>query len=437
MDRGRASTCDDSDVTLVSKTYWAGMPFWFRRTPEQAVVESLVLRAHDMRQLRALYWRSAAHPAPKVGVVVMHPRVDFHHHYSIPRLIDAGFGVLAANTRHMGNETFGDHEEMVLDVAACVRHLLDKRGVARVVLLGNCGGGSLMAYYQAQAALPVAERITRSPARTPTYFEGATMPAAHGVVLVAPHRGQGQVLQAAIDASVIDERDPLAVDTELDMYDPRNGFREPPAWSEYDSAFLERYRAGQAARVARIDQIARDAIARHEDAARAATGAGFDQQSADDRRAVMRARSHEPVLVVYRTMANPAFVDRRIDPSPRDYGSLLSERPDLMNYAALGLARTCTPRAWLSTWSGLSSNANLVANIARVREPTLLVHAERDREVFPADIAAIDRAMGASDKRTVTIEGARHYFEPEFGTQVDTVGRLMDTVVPWIAERFA
>jgi len=29
-------------MILVSKTYWAGMPFWFRRTPEDAVVESLV-----------------------------------------------------------------------------------------------------------------------------------------------------------------------------------------------------------------------------------------------------------------------------------------------------------------------------------------------------------------------------------------------------------
>ena len=53
-----------------------------------------------------------------------------------------------------------------------------------------------------------------------------------------------------------------------------------------------------------------------------------------------RERAAEPMLIVYRTMANPAFVDDTIDPSPRDYGSLLSERPDLMNYAALGLAAT-------------------------------------------------------------------------------------------------
>lgn len=392
------------------------MPFWFRKAPEGAQVESLVLRAHDLRQLRALYWTRAA--APKVGVVIMHPRVDFHHHYAIPRLLEAGCAVLAANPRHGANELFGDHEEMVLDLGACVRHLLEKRGLAKVVLLGNCGGGSLAAYYQAQATRPAKDRLAIGPAGAPTYFDGATLPPAHGVALVAPHRGQGKILMAAIDPSVAHEADPLSCDPELDMYDAKNGFREPPAWSSYGDAFLVRYRAAQHARVARLDAIARAAIAQRDDP--------------DPRR-----RAHEPIMVVYRTMANPAFVDRDVDPSPRDYGSLLSERPDLMNYAALGLARTSTPRAWLSTWSGLSSQADLVANVARFTEPTLLVHAERDREIFPADIAAIGDAIAAPDRRVVTIPGARHYFEPEPGGDTGHVDGLMDVVVPWIAERFA
>jgi len=424
-------------MILVSKTYWAGMPFWFRRTPEHASVESLVLRAHDLRQLRALYWTSTAHPAPRIGVVVIHPRVDFTQHYAIPRLIAAGFGVLAANTRHAGNDTMAEHEEMVLDVGACVHHLLDKRGVDQVVLLGNCGGGSLVAFYQAQARARPGDRVARSPGGAPTHFEGAPLAPAHGVVLLAPHRGQGKVLLASIDPAVTDERDPLAVDPQLDMYEPGNGFREPPAWSEYDDGFLERYRAAQLERVRRLDAQAREHIARYTEAVATSSAPGFDGQSAGGR-AVLRRRAHEPVMVVYRTMANPAFVDRRIDPSGRDYGSLLSERPDLMNYAALGLARTCTPRAWLSTWSGLSSNADLVANVARITEPTLLVHAGRDREIFPADLAAIGSAIGASDKRIETIALARHYFEPELGERhAPHVEQAMDVIVPWIQERFA
>lgn len=423
---------------LVSRTYWAGLPFWFRRPPEDAAVASLALRAHDLRQLRAHYWTSTAHPPPKIGVVVMHPRVDFSHHYAIPRLLRAGLGVLAANTRHAGNDAMAEHEEMVLDLGACVRHLREQRGVERVVLLGNCGGASLAAYYQAQAARPPAARIARSPGGAPTHFEGAALSPADAVIYVAPHRGQGKLLLEAIDPSVIDERDPLAADPDLDLYDPRNGFREPPAWSEYGGEFLARYRAAQRARVARLDDAARALLARVADAAAEAAAPGFADRPEPERREVMRRRACEPVMVVYRTNANPAYVDRRIDPSDRDYGSLLSERPDLMNYAALGIARTCTPRAWLSTWSGLSSNADLVANVARIAAPTLLVHAGRDREIFPADVAAIAGAIAAADRRVVTIEGARHYFEPEPGERhAPHVEALMDVVVPWIEERFA
>lgn len=405
---------------LISKTYWGGMPFWFRHAPDHAHVESLVLRAHDLRQLRALYWTSTARPAPKVGVVIMHPRVDFTQHYAIPRLVAAGFGVLAAQTRHAGNDTMAEHEEMVLDVGACVRHLRDKRGVERVVLFGNCGGASLSAYYQAQAETAPADRIKQSPGGAPTWFDGATLPPADAIIYTAPHRGQGNVMLAAIDPSVTDERDPMSCDPALDMYAPDNGFAPPPAPSRFSAEFLARYRAAQRARVARLDAYAHEQLA----LARTAT---------DPRR-----KAHEPVMVVYRTMANPAFVDPSIDPSDRDYGSLLSERPDLMNYAALGLARTCTPRAWLSTWSGLSSNADLVANVARIRVPTLLVHAGRDREIFPSDIAAIAGAMAAPDRRVETIAGARHYFEPELGGKTaPDVDRCMDLVVPWIEERCA
>lgn len=383
-------------MILVSRTYWGGMPFWFRRKP-QANVESLVLRTEDLRQIRGLWWSKVE--KPRVGIVIMHPRVDFTHHYAIPRLVQAGFGVVAANTRWFGNETMAEHEDMVVDVAACVRHLREKRGVEKVVVLGNCGGASLGAYYQAEKK------------------------GADGVVWVAAHRGQGKVLLACIDPSVADENDVMSVDPALDMYDARNGFAEPPAPSKYDETFLERYRAAQHERVARIDARARELIARRE--------------AAPD---MSRAKAAESVMVVYRTMANPAFVDPSIDPSERDYGSLLSERPDLMNYAALGLARTVTPRAWLSTWSGLSSRADMVANVARIppETPALMVHAGRDREVFPSDVRAIADAITAKDKTVTTIDGARHYFEPDFGEkEAPHVEKLMDVVVPWIEERFA
>ena len=425
-------------MILVSKTYWGGMPFWFRRAPEHARLESVVLRAHDMRQLRALYWTRDTVDAPKIGVVVIHPRIDFHHHYAVPRLVAAGFAVLAANTRHVGNDTMAEHEEMVLDVAACVRHLREKRGIEKVVLLGNSGGGSLVAFYQAEASKPPGDRVAVSPGGAPTRFDSAAMPLADAMIYLAAHRGQGKILLDAIDASVVDEADPLSTDPTLDMYDTRNGFAEPPAWSSYSAQFLERYRAAQVGRVRRLDAIARANVKRHDEAALESEVQGFAARPFAERQAVLKRRACETVMVVHRTMADPAYVDPSIDPSKRDYGSLLSERPDLMNVTALGFARTVTPRAWLSTWSGLSSNADLVANVGRIAEPTLIVHAERDREIRPSDATCLHEACAAKDKRLAVIAGARHYFEPAPGErEAPDVEAAMDVIVPWIQERLA
>jgi alpha-beta hydrolase superfamily lysophospholipase len=426
-------------MILVSKTYWGGMPFWFRKAPDNARHESVVVRTHDLRQLRALYWQSERAAAkPTIGVVIIHPRVDFHHHYAVPRLVDAGFAVLAANSRHVGNDLMAEHEEMVLDVAACVRYLREKRGVDKVVLLGNSGGGSLVAFYQAEARKAPGDRLARSPGGAPTRFDSAPMTPADAMVYIAAHRGQGKILLDAIDPSIVDESDPLSTDPALDMYDTRNGFVEPPAWSSYSADFLERYRAAQVARVRRLDAVARAHVARHDEAVHESDAQGFATRPFEERQAVLKRRACEAVMVVHRTMADPAYVDRGIDPSDRDYGSLLSERPDLMNVTALGFARTVTPRAWLSTWSGLSSNADLVANVSQIAEPTLIVHAGRDREIRPSDASLLLEACASKDKRLVTIVGARHYFEPEPGErEAPHVEEAMNAIVPWIRERHA
>ncbi len=430
-------------MNLVAKTYWGGVPFWFRKPPEEAQVRSLALRTADFRQIRALYWTPAAGPPPRVGVVVIHPRVDFTHHYAVPRLVAAGFGVLAANSRHVNNDVSCEHEALVHDVAACVRWLREKGGVRRVILLGNSGGGSLVAFYQAQSKLEPAARLERSPGGTPTHFRSLDMTPADGLALVAAHRGQGHVLMRAIDAAVVDESDPFASNPDVDIYAVRNGFEEPKAPTAYPADFIARVRAAQIERVRCIDETAHALLDEHAVATEEAERPGFDARPFEERQRVQRRRAFEPVLSVHRTMANPAYVDPAVDADPegatREYGSLLSDRPDLMNMTAMGFARLCTPRAWLSTWSGLSSNADLVASIAGIDEPTLVVHATRDRELyFDRDARPVFDASPSRDKQLVRIEGARHYFEPDFGEKAaPDIERLMDVVVPWMKERFA
>ncbi len=144
-------------------------------------------------------------------------------------------------------------------------------------------------------------------------------------------------------------------------------------------------------------------------------------------------------MIVYRTQANPNYLDLSIDPSERAVGSIISPRPDLANYSAFGLGRIVTPDAWLSTWSGLSSYAKMASNLPKVTVPTLVVGANGDQDIFNSDVRAEFEASGASDKTLAFIEGADHFMRAG-GTKAhlgDPRPRLMKVLTEWTRERFA
>src|SRR3546814_13046350 len=72
------------------------------------------------------------------------------------------------------------------------------------------------------------------------------------------HQGRPEVLTDWMDASVIDENDPVATDPALDPFNPDNG---PP----YSDAFIEKYRAAQRARNQRITDCAKAELKRLHD----------------------------------------------------------------------------------------------------------------------------------------------------------------------------
>ncbi len=424
-------------MTLVAKTYWGGAPFFFKRPPEHARVQSLCFHSADFRQLTGLYWTREEQTRPRRAAILMHPRVDFSRHYAIPQLVKAGFGVLAANTRNPNNDTTTVHEDIILDLGACVRVLKEEHGVEEVVLFGNSGGGSLAAFYQSQATREKGKRIETTPGGVPTALGRSEMIPADALVLVSCHKGQGMVMNECIDPAVTDETNPEHSDSELDMYSARNGFRPAPEWSEYTEEFISRYRAAQIERVERLDETARALIAENERASELVSDPDFQKLGFDDQHRILRREARQPVMTIYRTMANLNYVANHIDPSPREYGSLLSDRPDLMNQQIMGFGRLCSPHAWLSTWSGLSSNANLLKTLPEVKIPTLVANAGGDREIYPkTDAGPIFEAVGADDRTFFEFPDARHYFEPEFGaSEAPDVEELMGRVVPWLEER--
>ena len=365
--------------------------------------ESIRLVTPDGALVRGLLW-TPPNGKWKTAVILSHPRGDFSVHYACPLLAAAGYAVFGFSTRYINNDTDCLHENCIIDVKVAHDEMI-RRGAEAVVLLGNSGGGSLMA--MAHAELGIGD----------------------GWVGMAAHPGEGVFMLQVIDPSVTDESDPFSRDPALDMYNPDNGWRPWPEPSSYDPAWLETYRAAQIARVARIDAVAKQSIADAEKAGQQLEGIHKSTNLAEWRD--LRARRvFTKYLTIYRTLADPAYLDLSIDPDQRPMGSLFAfPDPFEANYGRGGLARTMTSRGWLSTWSGLSSHAKLADTMPQIKVPTLLLHPTADTEIRIREAKEIVAASGAADSTYVEMKGAPHYLE---GHRIEA----LEIVADWIEKRF-
>lgn len=422
-------------MLLISDTYFLGLPFAYKGDlPVGTRAEPVQLKAADFRDCAGVYYTPGGNTRPKIAALAMHPRVDFTRHYCIPHFVTAGIACLGLNTRCFNNDFNAIHEQLILDVNAGVQ-FLKERGAEKVILFGNSGGGSLSAMFQAQAQLPQGQRLAETPAGERTKLNDVEMVPADAFIAVSAHKGQGLIMNECIDPSVVDEADPFQTDTALDMYNPSNGFAPPPQQSHYSKDFIGVYRSAQLARVRKLDQLAHELI---EDARKHEQIHASDDENLtfEQRQHAGRRGAFEKVMVIYRTMANLHYTDHRIDPSNRKYGSLLSDRPDLMNMQYAGFGRVLSPQAWLSTWSGLSSRANLPENLSKLDVPVMVIAANRDKEIYPGDAGAIWNSARVKDKVFHEFD-AEHYFEPEFGAPyAPDVTAVMSEVVSWVLERF-
>lgn len=368
----------------------------------------------------------------KTVVCFMHPQADMSRHYAIPALLKAGYAAFGQNSRTLNNDSLCVHETLLLDVAAGIR-FLRSRGFDKIILCGNSGGGSLYAFYIAQSVTAAAERLTQTPAGDPVALND--LPTVDGYINLAAHLGEGKILMQMIDPSVADENDPLSCDATLDPFNPDNGYRQPPESSHYAPEFVAHYRAAQHARVQRLDGIARELVQQRSTARRTMASNDFASFSWPVQVRALRGAVACPYMIVYRTEADLRAFDLSLDPSERDAGSLFSYRPDLTNYMEFGFARVQTPRAWLSTWSGLSSNADVVKNAAKITVPSMVIYYRGDNAIFPSDAHAVFDALAADDKQLASAPGDHYGFG--VGTQERTgAPQALAQVVAWLRERF-
>ncbi len=370
-----------------------------RDVPSGTVTTNVVLRTADSAATSGSLYQPAT-PTDTV-VCVMHPREFMACHYLIPDIVCAGYAAWSQAPRSVGNDLRLEHEFALHDVTTGLAYLRS-RGFKRIVLLGNSGGAGLYAFYAQQAALPGAARIAKTPGGKPTQLAEIDMPLPDGMVFIGPHPGQGALLMNCIDPSVADEDDALSVDVALDPLNPANGFAGPKA-TRYAPDFVERYRAAQRARVERLDMKAR-ALIDCRMAARKRVKADAEKATPEDK----RLAGHTPIINVWRTDGDLRCFDLSLDRSDRKFGSLWGNDPFASNYGAVGFARQCTPESWLSTWSGLASNATLARAAPAITQPVLLVEYTGDQACFPGDVKTIFESLASTNKRHLRVRGDHH-----------------------------
>jgi pimeloyl-ACP methyl ester carboxylesterase len=341
---------------------------------------------------QGIYHRPAG-SRPTTAVIATHYNVDFSEHYLASYLAKRGFGFLGWNTRFRGSEAHFLLDHALAEIGVGVRWLRVKAGADRIVLLGNSGGGSLMAAYQSQAVEPNVTPVIGM--RPVPAIEG--LPPADLLVALAAHSGRPEVLTNWLDPSVTDEADPLSVDPALDPFNPDNG---PP----YSADFQTRYRAAQRARNERITDW---------------TLGQLD--------ALARTRARDRLFTVSRSWADLRMIDPAIEPSDRRANWCYLGDPQKANYGVFGVGTVSTLRSWLSMWSLRTSQCIAAPHLARITLPSLVIHATADACVYDSDARALYDALAAPDKRLEHIN-ADHYLQEPDGARTQAADLITDWV---------
>jgi acetyl esterase/lipase len=342
---------------------------------------------------QGLYWTQAG-ASPRTALIATHYNVDFAEHYAAPHFAVRGFGFLGWNTRYRGAEDLFNLEHALIDIGVGVRWLREEAGAERIVLLGNSGGGSLMAAYQAQASAPFLA------GQGPAADALTQLPAADLYISLNAHPGRPEVLTNWMDASVTVESDPTKTHAPLDPFNADNG---PP----FSAEFIARYREAQVARNHRITQWAKAELARM-------NAAGIPDR----------------LFALFRTWADLRFIDPAVEPTERPCPGCYAGNPRFANRSPLGIGRTSSLRAWLSMWSLETSNCQGPPQLAKLSLPALVVQSMADMGVFPSDARKIHQALASTDKSLEFLPGA-HYFEDSEANRT----RAVDLMAAWIAAR--
>ena len=393
----------------------------------------------------------------QIGVLVMHSGGDYLRFSACTELSKRGYRVLCANTSTTKSGFTDDTstERIVLDAKPGVAFLRNYPGIRKVVLFGHSGGGGLMSSYQNIAengvkACQGPEKIVKCSDRL------AGLPPADGLMLVDSNFGPGAMMLFSIDPAVANEDNALALNPELDVYNPKNGFR--PAGSAYSDEFIRKFLQQEGRRNNQLIQKALERLA--------AINAGKGRFSDDEPFIVPGANYRGANNLMFSQDIHVWAHTRKPWPLLRGDGSTVTGivpsvrvpenlRSNSSSLEAGGL--TTTVRRFLGTFAlrvtgdygydqdtirGIdwtSSYSGPPGNVEGVTVPLLTMGMTGHWEFMAAE--TIFEHARSADKTLVYVEGATHMYTPctkcekspgQFG---DTVKTTYDYIDNWLSKK--
>ena len=99
----------------------------------------------------------------------------------------------------------------------------------------------------------------------------------------------------------------------------------------------------------------------------------------------------------------------------------------------MGFSRVVSPEAWLSTWSGLSSQAEIPRTGPGMTLPSLVIGYRGDNGIYPSDTELIARSLGSAQLDRVDrldIDGDHYGFPADRGRDA-----AVEEIVAWLRRR--
>lgn len=311
-------------------------------------------------------------------LVFMHPTATLDT-LPLPRdLARRGVPVLTCASRYPHNDSSLIMEKVLIDLGHYIKYARERLGYNRVVLAGWSGGASLSVFYQSQAESP---NITHTPSGEPVDL--SSLPRADAIMQIAAHSARARIMTESMDASLLNELNPDERNPELDIYDAIKGPVSP-----YTDDFISAYRNAQIARNRRITTWVKETLHK------------LERRGGDDQ---------ERCFVTHGTMADPRWLDPRVDANDRIPGKCYLGVPAVVNNGPIGLGRFATLRSWLSQWSIDDSRAMTELQGPRVKAPAIVIANSADDCCPPSHTATIYESL-AGPKELHTIAGANHYY---------------------------